>query len=118
MDGELTPLEPTTPDNYMEHHPHSEDGLELPRSSQWPKVRNAYLLGNPCCAACGTVYDLNVHHVISFHEHPDKELDPTNLITLCREHHLHVGHRCPEGNCNWSCSNVNVREEVYRMQQC
>ncbi len=45
--------------------------------------------------------DLNVHHCRPFHLHPDLELNPANLITLCRNHHLWWGHL----GCwrSWNC---------------
>jgi len=68
------------------------------RSSKWPKVRAAHLHANPMCAACGAVTKLEVHHIEPFHDHPELELDPKNLITLCESTsdgiicHLCVGH--------------------------
>jgi 5-methylcytosine-specific restriction endonuclease McrA len=75
-----------------------------PRSSKWEKVRNDFIKLNPTCAACGTTEDLNVHHIVPFHDDESKELDPTNLITLCRTHHFGVGH-----DSNWKKSNPNVK---------
>jgi 5-methylcytosine-specific restriction protein A len=64
------------------------------RSPQWPAIRNAFIKEHPTCAICGGKKDLNVHHRQSFHEHPELELDPHNLITLCNYsvHHLWFGH--------------------------
>jgi hypothetical protein len=45
--------------------------------------------------------------VIPFHIRPNLELDPSNLITLCRGHHLYVGH-----NGNWKLWNPRVREDA------
>jgi hypothetical protein len=42
--------------------------------------------------ACGTTDDLDVHHCDPFDWYPDRELDPDNLLTLCRRCHLFVGH--------------------------
>ena len=75
------------------------------RSDKWPTVERHFLQANPTCAACGGKNRLNVHHCMPFHLDPTKELDPTNLITLCmgeKECHLHIGHGgsfkqyCPE----------------------
>ena len=69
-----------------------------PRSSKWPKVRKDFLAKNPACAVCGGKKKLNVHHMRPFHLHPDLELDPANLITLCEDDdngincHLAIGH--------------------------
>jgi len=68
------------------------------RSSHWPKARKEHLAKNPTCAVCGGDKKLEVHHIHAFHTHPDLELDPTNLITLCEENknglncHLVFGH--------------------------
>lgn len=36
---------------------------------------------------------LHVHHIVPFHVDPSKELDPTNLITLCGKYcHYTIGH--------------------------
>jgi len=67
------------------------------RSSKWPAVRKAHLQKFPTCAVCGGTKKLEVHHKASFSDHPELELEPTNLITLCEaskscNHHLFVGH--------------------------
>lgn len=68
------------------------------RSSDWHKVRDAYLEKNPVCACCGGNKKLQVHHIKPFHLHPELELEESNLITLCRRKkygidcHLLVGH--------------------------
>lgn len=66
------------------------------RSSQWPTVRRNHLKANPACAVCGEAKKVQVHHKRPFHLHPELELDPTNLITLCekpgRDCHLVFGH--------------------------
>ena len=53
------------------------------RSSQWPKVRAEHLKNYPTCEICGTREGLQVHHVASYSQHPEKECDPGNLATLC-----------------------------------
>lgn len=53
------------------------------RSSKWRKVRHAHLLKNPFCAVCGGEKKLEVHHIVMFNQDPSRELDPTNLLTLC-----------------------------------
>jgi len=53
------------------------------RSGKWPRVRANHLVLHPVCEGCGAKNDLNVHHVQPFHVDHSKELDPTNLITLC-----------------------------------
>ena len=45
---------------------------------------------------CGSTKDLQVHHMLPFVDDPTKELDDSNLITLCEssgiECHLKHGH--------------------------
>jgi hypothetical protein len=83
------------------------------RSGRWPAVRDTYLEAHPACEACGCKDEaLNVHHVEPFEFAPERELDPTNLITLCNKHHCHlmVGHLS-----DWHSFNPNVREDAARM---
>ena len=90
-----------------------------PRSPQWPAVRAEHLERHPVCEACGSSERLEVHHIEPFHTNPDRELDPKNLITLCRRHHWEVGHD-PDGpgprRPNWSLSNPNVKRDAERMR--
>lgn len=77
------------------------------RSPEWRKVRAKHLKENPECAFCGKKQlHMQVHHVWPFHIQPELELEPSNLITLCREHHFLVGHLL-----NWSSYNINVLED-------
>jgi 5-methylcytosine-specific restriction protein A len=80
------------------------------RSSKWPAVMKAYRAEHPTCAVCGKGASLinpqNIHHVKPFHLHPELELDPTNLITLCRVDHLIFGHLK-----NFKSFNITVRED-------
>lgn len=109
-------------DSYTEHHAHEWGRITgaSERSPQWRSVRDAYIKNHPYCAACGTKEDLNVHHVVSFKDDPSRELDKTNLVTLCRAHHLILGHDKdgPDGpnNPNWSTSNKNVREDAKKFK--
>jgi 5-methylcytosine-specific restriction protein A len=72
--------------------------LKSKRSSKWPTVRKNHLKTNPTCAVCNGSEKVEVHHIKPFHEHPELELDATNLITLCESKsygivcHLAVGH--------------------------
>lgn len=74
------------------------------RSPQWREVRNAYVRQHPTCAVCGGDEDIEAHHVRPFHLEPALELDPNNLITLCRPHHYLVGHLM-----DWRSFNRDVR---------
>lgn len=68
------------------------------RSNRWPIVRAVHLVAHPTCEVCGGKGNLEVHHIRPFHLHPELELDPTNLITLCEAKkdgincHLFFGH--------------------------
>lgn len=81
------------------------------RSSHWAKVRAEHLEREPACAVCGSTKGLQVHHVQPFHLHPEFELDPANLITLCgpEEHNCHLlfGHLC-----SYQSWNPDVREDA------
>ncbi len=81
------------------------------RSAKWPQVQKAFIALHPVCAVCdkkGTLLNpLNVHHQHPFHVHPELELDPNNLITLCRIHHLWWGHLG-----NWASWNDTVSDDA------
>lgn len=104
------PPEPADQQSEMVAHTH---GLfEGPRSGKWPAVRQRFIKAHPCCEACGSLQDLNVHHIFSFHDHPELELDPDNLITLCRKHHFLMGH-----SNSWATTNKNCQKEVKAYRQ-
>ena len=83
-----------------------------PRSGKWPTVRKHYIEEHPACEACGAADDLEVHHVLPFHLHPDRELDPANLITLCRRCHLLLGHAA-----DFRAYNPHVRADAALVRQ-
>lgn len=106
--------------------PQSREPMALggPRSSQWPKVRAAYLVKHPKCEACGGREGLQVHHVLPFkaagNEDDDgdgitNELDEDNLITLCTGDtmncHLWISHAG-----RFQSFNPNVREDAKRFR--
>lgn len=63
------------------------------RSPKWSSIKKNFLKENPCCAACGNCKKIEVHHIEPVHINPDKELDVSNLITLCDSPcHLLFGH--------------------------
>jgi len=72
--------------------------LSAVRSGQWPAVRKQHLALHPTCEVCGGTQKLEVHHKRPFHLHPNLELEPTNLVTLCEANkdgvncHLLFGH--------------------------
>lgn len=83
------------------------------RSPKWPAVERAFRKTHPACEACGGTADLDVHHVEPFHVRPDLELEPGNLMTLCRPHHLTFGHLML-----WAAWNPDVRQDAaaYRLK--
>lgn len=103
----------------LKHITHIKDVLQgktaagVKRSSRWPEVRKEHLAKNPTCALCDGKQTLEVHHVRPFHLHPELELDPENLITLCEAKkggvtcHQFFGHLG-----NYKFVNESVREDV------
>lgn len=84
------------------------------RSPQWNSVRDAHLVEHGTCAACDGNENLQVHHVLPFHLHPEKELDPDNLVTLCMgewDCHLNIGH-----GGSFRAFNPHVHEDAYRFR--
>lgn len=77
------------------------------RSTHWAAVERMHLHHEPVCQMCGGRTNLQVHHVLPFHQHPELELDPTNLITLCQPHHLLAGHLM-----RWAAINSDVRADA------
>lgn len=79
-----------------------------PRSGSWRRVRAEHLAKNPACIACGRTSDMEVHHVVPFHDDPSKELDPENIVSVCADPcHFVFGH-C----LDWRASNPFVREDA------
>lgn len=62
------------------------------RSPAWPALARKWVTAHPTCAACGTARRLEVHHLRPVHVAPELELSEQNLLALCREHHLLIGH--------------------------
>ena len=68
------------------------------RSKDWPRIRREHLIRNPFCAVCGGTKTLEIHHISAYHTSPERELDLSNLITLCESKkrgvicHLFFGH--------------------------
>lgn len=81
------------------------------RSPKWSAVRKSYLALHPKCAVCGKKSTLispnEAHHCKPFHLDASLELDPKNLITLCRVHHQWWGHLG-----SWKSFNATVREDA------
>jgi len=77
------------------------------RSPNWAKVRDKFIDSHPFCECCGGYEDLEVHHIIPFHIDRSLELEESNLITLCRPHHLLLGHLM-----SWKSFNRAVRQDA------
>lgn len=82
---------------------------ERQRSPKWETFRREFLKVNNECAACGSVRDLEVHHVVPYQRRPDLELDSENCITLCRDDHFTFGHLK-----DWRSWNETVRYDCQR----
>jgi len=85
------------------------------RSSGWSKVRKNHILNHPVCAVCGKDKKLEVHHIEDFSTRPELELDPLNLLTLCRGSfncHLLFGHLG-----DWKSINEFVIQDSFWMYQ-
>ena len=83
-----------------------------PRSPHWDKVRDAVVKERGECEACGCRVALEAHHIEPFHEKPELELDPANLIVLDRVCHFLLGHLR-----SWRSVNVGVREDARRLRE-
>lgn len=79
----------------------------IQRSDEWPAARKWHLRAEPDCQVCRTRRDVEVHHVVPVHLDKALELSPTNLLTLCRPHHLLFGHLGA-----WASWNADVRRDV------
>lgn len=80
------------------------------RSSKWPNTRKQHIQKEPRCQWCGGKLDLEVHHIEPYHINPTRELDQTNLITLC-EHGFKDCHRRRGHHNNWKLSNPDIRQQ-------
>jgi 5-methylcytosine-specific restriction enzyme A len=87
--------------------------LGCKRSSLWPQVRENHLKKNPTCALCGGTKQLEVHHIKSFSDYPELELDENNLITLCESKSFGVSCHIFVGHCgNYRKINPTVVEDA------
>jgi hypothetical protein len=77
------------------------------RLSSWSKIRKKHIDNQSICQACGKNKKLEVHHIVPVNIDPNKELDPKNLITLCRTCHFVFGHLM-----DWNSWNKDVTEDA------
>jgi hypothetical protein len=83
------------------------------RVHAWRTLRAEHLRSEPQCAACGSRSRLVVHHIVPVHIDRARELDVSNLITLCEGYeygvncHLYHGH-----GGRWERWNPQVREQA------
>jgi 5-methylcytosine-specific restriction protein A len=62
------------------------------RSPEWPRVRQEHLARHPRCEVCDRKRRIEVHHIVPYWVDRTLELEPRNLISLCRTHHFWFGH--------------------------
>ncbi len=80
----------------------------VPRSPHWDDARDDQIRRHPECLACGSKRNLEAHHLLPYHLYPRLELDPKNLVTLCRVCHFIFGHLK-----SWSSYNPNcIRDSL------
>ncbi len=84
------------------------------RAPDWSRQRRIHLNQFPECAVCGTRRNLDVHHVLPVHLPDGKQLELVswNLLTLCRPHHLLVGHLC-----DWKSWNSEAKFDAANWRQ-
>ena len=71
----------------------SERTLGAARGPLWNQTKREYEKLHPKrCRYCLTTIGVELHHVILFSERPDLEYEFSNLVWLCRRHHLEQGH--------------------------
>ena len=79
------------------------------RSSGWSQFRKENI--GKECRACGQpgklLSPLELHHCEPFSKNPARELDKTNIITLCRTCHFLLAHLK-----NFKSYNINIKEDA------
>ena len=96
--------------NRRKEDPLLVDALGNRRSSKWPALRKKHLEIDPECHVCGTVEDLEVHHIFPVGLWPELELTENNLMTLCRDHHFLMH------GCDWSAWIPHARELAAKLR--
>lgn len=80
----------------------------------WRSLRNEVIRCYPECAMCGYGKELEVHHIQPKHIKPWLALEWDNLIVLCRDCHLHLGHCNDFDNYNANIVEIAKYSEVNR----
>lgn len=88
-------------------HPRSLQG----RSTHWPTLQKHFIAANPVCMVSGMTKDLQVHHAMPFHLHPELELSWDNLRTVSQPYHFLIGH-----GCNWKKVNLDFDKHAREMR--
>lgn len=65
---------------------------EARRAWSTVKAMRKYRKEVPFCEGCNRFAKLQVHHLVPVSVDPDLAGEPSNMITLCRPHHLYVAH--------------------------
>lgn len=78
------------------------------RASGWDAFRDGKVVAHPYCSLCSSEKELELHHKKPFHDHPELELDPNNVIVLCRNCHWWAGH-C---GVAWDAENNEIDELI------
>ena len=82
------------------------------RGPEWRKARQEHIAVEPYCQCCGRHKKLEVHHIIPWHKSPELRVEPSNLITLCRECHFRFGH-----HSYWKDSNPLIKLDCQKFDQ-
>lgn len=91
-----------------------EQAKTISRSWGWRKIRALRIeIDGGKCRACGRDHNLQVHHIRPFAMQPERELELSNLVTLCGRCHILVGHLD-----NWKSRNDEVLPDAdYTMRR-
>ena len=71
------------------HHntPTRQLRTRLYNTTKWRQTRQHILNRDGSCTKCGTHHNLQVHHIHSITDAPERAFDHDNLTTLCRTCH-------------------------------
>ncbi len=97
-------------------HPLSLTGR---RAGEWAKLRARFVKENPVCVVSGLRTNVEVHHVVPFHEDPGLELVWENLRTVSRPYHFLVGHLCSwaDANPDFDADAAAWREKIAKSRE-